>query len=104
MTNGDFTNETSVLDGELWLMKLVEGHTFEKGPNHTTNNCRRPINSRVLVKLPRLPEVVEIPAGSEVTFFQPYPPRDFSSVALTIFLKNEQITIRGNGHISRRYL
>jgi hypothetical protein len=89
------------LDGKWWFRSLVEGHDFS-GSGSKTKNHDVPMNLTVHVELPGSGDVVEIPKGAWITFFQPYPQIDSSRVVFAIFLKDEQITMQGSGRITRR--
>ena len=89
------------LDGKWWFRSLVEGHDFS-GKGNKNKNHDVMMYSDIHVELPGSGEVVEIPNGTWITFFQPYPQIDSSRVVFAIFLRDEQITMQGSGRITRR--
>lgn len=97
--------ENEIVNGEWWFSELVKDHEFQKGTNHTTLLYTETLVRPVRVQLPVSEQLVDIPAGTKITFFQSYPPKHRHMRALTIFFRDKQITIHGNGRIvSRRYV
>lgn len=91
------SDESSVLDGRLWLMKLYEGRRGSESGFYSPTT-----SAQAVVQFPGVADATVVPAGTVVTFFQPYPKTVRYAAVVTIFLKEKQITIHSSGRVTQR--